>query len=464
MGDWIDDLLQKGEGLPGIGDAIQQLRMVYDIWRNEPANPQPTRDQASNLDDLFHEAQQLRDQFNESLITLRQKWSGNEAQAYLGPQVTAFQIEHDMEPGTTGKGYRLWNLLDQTTALLDYNAAAHHAGGDKLQQIQEMHGELNTDFMFALGTLGTMLATAPFPGVDVITDSAGAAALTAEAGEAAEDAIQLSRFMKLLKTVEEVAQVTKTYLPLIQMFAKATAIATIATVDLLALAYDLSNASSGDNNTLNPPIVPLPGPDLEQLSREFPDVLPNDIAALLEAGFSPDEIRAILRAGFTHAQIMALVGRIRLAQQNGTDLLGLTAEQIRQLALNIAAICNYSDPDHPNQEEQTREVGKIARELIGVVVAVEKPIYNPATGELLTRIDIETAHARIEVTLGSARGKLTQLLNYKVDNPENKQVILYVTGDISPRFVQQLEKDYGIHVVRSLPELLEYLKSLGGTI
>jgi hypothetical protein len=454
MGDWIDDLLQQGEKLPGIGDAIQKLQMVYDIWRNEPANPQPTRDQANNLNDLFQQAQQLRDHFNESLSNLRQKWSGNDAQVYLGPEVTAFEIEHAMEPGTTGTGYQLWNLLNQTTALLNYNAAAHDVGADKLRQIQEFHDELNTDFMIALGTLGMMLATAPIPGVDVVTDSVGAGAEIAEAGVAADDAIQLSRFMKLLKTVEDVVQdvtkVVKIYLPLIQFLAKAGAIATIATVTLLVLASIPSDSSEG-GNTLQPPVALSPGQqkDLEQLSQEFPDVSPDDIAALLEAGFSPDEIRAILKAGFTHAQIMALVGRIRLAQQNGTDSLGLTADQIRQLVLKVVAALN--SPDRKKQLE-----GQIARALIGDLVSFERKVYN-ANGVEIGEIDVETSNAIIEVTT-SPQGKLQQLLkelNNPLMNPTGKQVILY-----APKYSRQADQlfaSYGIKIVRSLQELMDYL-------
>lgn len=78
--------------------------------------------------------------------------------------------------------------------------------------------------------------------------------------------------------------------------------------------------------------------------------------------------------------------------------MGLTADQLGPLVLNIAATCNYADPAHPDQQKQAREVGKIARELIANLVAIEKPIYDLATGEELPRVDTETGHARIEVT------------------------------------------------------------------
>jgi hypothetical protein len=112
--------------------------------------------------------------------------------------------------------------------------------------------------------------------------------------------------------------------------------------------------------------------DWETLKLEFPNVNPNDIKDLLSAGFTPDAIRNILRAGFTHSQLQAIITRIRVAQKDphGTDQYGLTADQIRKLAEDVANAVNSPDPGKQLE-------GRIARALIGDLVSFNRKVYDP---------------------------------------------------------------------------------------
>ena len=189
--------------------------------------------------------------------------------------------------------------------------------------------------------------------------------------------------------------------------------------------------------------------------REFPSVSPDDIKGLFQAGFSADEIRAILKAGFTYAHIQTIINRIRIAKKDphGTDKLGLTDAQIRDLVNRVAAAVNSSD-------DQRRLEGLVARVLISRLFAFNREITDLATCEVIREIDVETSNAIIEVTTTDQR-KLRQVLdekNNKLINPKGKQVILYAP-DYSHAADQQFAK-HGIPIMRSLKDLFDYQRSL----
>ncbi|HZO70857.1 MAG TPA: hypothetical protein VFB60_01565 [Ktedonobacteraceae bacterium] len=196
--------------------------------------------------------------------------------------------------------------------------------------------------------------------------------------------------------------------------------------------------------------------DLQQLTREFPDVAPEDIKGLLLAGFTPDEIRAILRAGFTHSQIQAIINRVRIAQQDphGTDRQGLTVAQIRDLVMRVVAALNAPSA-------QTQLEGQVARAVIADLVSFQRIIHDPVTGEVVGEIDVETSTAIIEVTT-TPSGKLEQLLreqNNPLINPEGKNVILYGPDYSHLADLQFAEHD--IPIARNMQELFEELRLLG---
>ncbi|MDQ2716562.1 MAG: hypothetical protein M3Z08_16780 [Chloroflexota bacterium] len=197
--------------------------------------------------------------------------------------------------------------------------------------------------------------------------------------------------------------------------------------------------------------------DLKTLTEEFPNVSPDDIKALLLAGFSLDEIRAILKAGFTHAQIQAVITRIKTAQadQHGTDKQGLTVQQIRALVVKVATAVN--SPDKEKQQE-----GIVARALIADVVSFQRKVYD-ANGVEIGEIDVETSTAIIEVTT-TDQGKRQQVIKEQTDpliNPKGKQVILYAPN-YSPStggsFTMPGMPD--IPIIRKLKDLFDYLRRL----
>ncbi len=212
------------------------------------------------------------------------------------------------------------------------------------------------------------------------------------------------------------------------------------------------------------PAVPVPPQalnaiqqqELDTLIQEFPDVSPDDIKALLLAGFTPDEIRAILKAGFSHAQIQDIIHRIKTAQQDqhGTDKLGLTVPQIHDLVMKVVAALNS-----PSVEIQLE--GSVARTLIADVVSFQRKIYD-ANGTEVGEIDVETSTAIIEVTTEKGR-KLPQLLKDQSDpfiNPDGKEVILY-----APNYSHHSDvpfADHDIPIARTLKELFDELRLLSG--
>lgn len=205
------------------------------------------------------------------------------------------------------------------------------------------------------------------------------------------------------------------------------------------------------------PLPPQQEIDLETLVREFPYVSADDIKGLLLAGFTPDEIRAILQARFTHAQIQAIISRINAAQkdQHGTDKLGLTAAQIRDMVNRIAIAVN--SPDKEKQWE-----GEVAQSVIADVVSFQRKIYDPATGMVVGEIDVETSTAIIEVTTapGDKLGQLVKDQSNPDINPKDKNVVLYAPNYSHSADLQFAEHD--IPIIRTLKELFDELRLLGG--
>jgi hypothetical protein len=318
--DWIDSLLQKAEGIPVLGGIAHDLRIAYDVWSKEPANPQPVRNQAQNLDDLYNTAAQLRSQFNDSLLTLRQKWTGDAASAYLGPEITAFQVEHDMEPAFQGAGYNMWNHLNLITSLLDYNGTAHHKAADKLDKIQSLHGELNTQFLVAVGALGTAVATEEIPVVDIFTDVVGGGTAAVEAGDALATAEEIETTVQAVETVEEVAQTTRTASTLMKVVSVVVVTAMIADIALLpfAVSSNVDNPNGDQSGITYPPGIETDQQKLiyRTLFFEYGDSL---LAAYLaKSGLSLEECEALIQQ-FGLATVKKIANEPRCGGPNTFD-------------------------------------------------------------------------------------------------------------------------------------------------
>ncbi len=333
--DWIDDLLQKCEGLPVLGGIAHDLRFAYEILRVDPPDPQPVRNQTNALDNLHSRASALLSSYNESLLTLRQNWSGNVADTYFGPEVTAFEVEHDMEPSTTGVGYQLWNRFNQITSLLEYNHAAHQSAVDTLVQIQNLHGDLQTQVLEAAGLLLLDEGEAD-TGVGAVLD-VGTVPLTAErVGAAVETTDKIIEIGEEVKDVQAVGKAIKTGITLAQI-AKLVGGAIGAIVGAALLALLFSSDSSHPMNSLNPPatIGSLTDEQVSQLARQF-GVDENVIRELMKE--HPDwTLEDLRRYLFMYVRGFARkVGNLRtegLTLQDIDYLLaqGFTADQIAQL-------------------------------------------------------------------------------------------------------------------------------------
>src|SRR5579859_3375345 len=73
------------------------------------------------------------------------------------------------------------------------------------------------------------------------------------------------------------------------------------------------------------------------------------LGVLLKSDFTEQALRDMIIAGFTSADFGTLVNRIQTALKNGTDRPGdpdgLTVQQIRDFAVNIANALNSGNPD-----------------------------------------------------------------------------------------------------------------------
>ncbi len=280
--DWIDDLLEKAEGLPGLGGIAHDLRFAYEIMREKPPDPQPVRNQTSALGDLHGRATNLYNVYNEHLLKLRQNWSGEVADYYFGPQVTASQMEHDMEPSTTGAGYQLWNRFSQMTSLLEYNQAAHQSAVGVLEQLVDLSEELESDVYEAAGLLAADVATTATPGLEEL-DAIDVPITAERVGEAVQTARKVEEVGKLVKDVETVEKTIKTGITIAQLVKVVGTIGAIVGVVLLTFLLS-SDSSHGPTSALLPPpdtkISTLTDDDVRQLAQMF-GVSEADIRALM---------------------------------------------------------------------------------------------------------------------------------------------------------------------------------------
>lgn len=185
---------------------------------------------------------------------------------------------------------------------------------------------------------------------------------------------------------------------------------------------------------------------LQRLKRDFPDIPPETLKELLEAGFTEQEIRDMIRAGFTNVQFKTLLTRIQAAQANGTDQYGVTAAQLRDIATRVAAALNSGDKGRILE-------GRTALAVLNNIVAFQKKVIDPNTGQEITDIDVETSTAIIQVTTNK-KGKLDQTqttINNPWVNPTNKPVIVFAPN--YSRFGIPGLESTGAHYAKTLDDV-----------
>lgn len=320
--DWIDNVLQQAEGIPFLGGVAHDLRLAYDIWREDPPDPQPVQQQINNLDGYHNKASQLLSNFNESLLTLRQSWTGNDADFYFGPQVTAFQIEHDMEPTTTGAGYQMWQRLNQLTYTLDYNRAAHQKAHDTLTQIQDLHGQLQAQVWEAAGLLVADVAEAAIPGAEEL-DIATVPVTAEKVGEATSLASKIVQIARAFLSMDVVIMGVKFTVG--QLLAIAFVIGSIVGIPLVTFLV-LSNS----NNNASPPTASAE--QVKEISKRLSDAGVK--------GFTRKEIEQLLREGYTPDEIVAMLTARYLLQQGGIPVSLDTLKELAKKGLTPEEMVN----------------------------------------------------------------------------------------------------------------------------
>ena len=130
-----------------------------------------------------------------------------------------------------------------------------------------------------------------------------------------------------------------------------------------------------------------------------------------------------------------------------------TPDEIRKLVMRVTEACLSLDLE-------TNLKGQVGRELIGDIIAFQRRVIHPTTGQDFGEIDVETAKTLIEVTNESdgLLQKLRELKSNPLLNPEQKKVVLY-----APHYSPQAARDVveeGIPVIQSLERLSGYIKKV----
>lgn len=439
---WIEDTLAQAEGIPALGGFAHDLRTAYIIWRDDPVDPQVVHRQANNIDDLRKQGDDLVREFNDSLIALRPHWQsdpGGMAYKYLGPEVTAFQIEHDLEPVRSASnpetGWQLWQGLKDLTALLEYNGAAHHAAGDKLDKIVSLHNQLGDDVRNAVINLGAMVALAFVPGPDLL-DIPDAAVEADMVGTTLEAGYEVKTAVEITKDAAEIETTIKASLTIQQLIAAGVAIGTaLVGITLLAIVGISHLVGSNGNSATN--LGPYNQSDVDKLYQELGEkykISREDIERLLAEGFTPDEIRALVKAGYSPAKIKILMDaglthqQIVDAQKFGfkPDILVAFAKRTApadfvSIMTDILKDFNYTspNPDPAIAAQDTaahRFQAQVARDLLATLLNYEDD-------QVTTSFDIVTFKALIEVTL-QQDGKAGQILEYIRKDTAHKPIFL----------------------------------------
>lgn len=297
--DPIDDVLQfiESKHIPVLSGLAHDLRQAWETWRKTPVDPTPFFAQTENLKQLQAQARSLADELNTSRITLRAQWSGHMADVYLGPSVTPFEVEHDMEPNDTSVSFHHWQTLFSLSNNLAYNVGAHRALADKLKKIQSLHDTLNTQIKIAGAGLAVMVAEDAAPGLGELADAAEAPAEGAEIGAAVETSATIEETIVEETTEEEIQTEIETEgvpLPVLDTYTIALAMVVVG-VGILSISLAFLAAGTITNSAVT------------RVTQAVPGVNPQDVQELLDAGFTADELIQLLNAGYTIDQIKALL-------------------------------------------------------------------------------------------------------------------------------------------------------------
>lgn len=367
--DWIDDLLQKAEGLPLVGGIAHDLRFAYEIMRVDPPDPKTVQPQIDSLAGHHTKASQLLSAYNDSLLTLRQSWTGDVADYYFGPQVTAFQIEHDMEPSTVGAGYQLWNRFSQVTDVLDYSRAAHQSAHDTLVELVGLQSELETEVTESAVLLAADVEELA-PGEEEL--EALSIPITVErTGKAVETAQKVEKVGEEIKDLAEVEKVLQDGYRVARIAKIVGTIGAIVGVTLLPFLLS-SDSSSSPTNSLPPPntkISTLTDDQIQQLARTY--------------GVSEDDIRAIMAKypNMTLKQLEMLLSRWQAIRAKYPNLVGAAGSEQNLLLLYLDLSYDPAKGLSPKGLHEAEVVLDLAEQRLATGKGLRWPIKRDPSGD-----------------------------------------------------------------------------------
>ncbi len=315
---WVDDALnQLEQWFPDLKDPIETLRQGWDFVTGYYPDPAVLRTQRDTLSELHDRGQQLLSQYTESILSLQQSWQGNLANFYLPPSVTAFQVEHDMEPPDHSVSTRLSNNLLSLVQAFDHNSGTH---GHWANQFDSIRGKQTDARVSIVACVGGVAVTSFIP-------------VAGEAGDAAEITATSITIGSILN---DVAQLLKDARVVIVIVGAIGITATVAAVDQLVLPHILhssttSSGSAGSGSTA------LTDEDIQLIAEEYG--VPVEVVqqwAQMGLTFAEAELAAQLyQAGLTSAYDAARLARWALAN-------GITLAQVLELTLIWTQLCSIA--------------------------------------------------------------------------------------------------------------------------
>lgn len=195
--DWqVSELLNRLEHTVtgSVRDSIHTLQEGWDFVCATLPDPDILRSQGHNLDELHDQGRRLMAQYEESLIHLQQNWSGHMADMYLPPSVTAFQVEHGLEPTDAGAGSQLYNNLRTVVEAFSHNRDTHYDWGNRFHEMRDKQSDARWTIggMAALGLVETSF------GVGEVTDGPELAATAVRIGGILIDVERLLEMARLI--------------------------------------------------------------------------------------------------------------------------------------------------------------------------------------------------------------------------------------------------------------------------
>jgi hypothetical protein len=145
--------------------AAELMLMTYKITTVQVADVHVVRGQQHNLDELFRQAANYREQFQDGINTLRQQWQGPHASMYLPlvyPQYAEGTV-HDNSIAAVSQ-----SNFEQILSSFTHNRDVHESWANNYQEMLSVQGEVNSTLMTIAGSQFITVALQAVPVVDAL--------------------------------------------------------------------------------------------------------------------------------------------------------------------------------------------------------------------------------------------------------------------------------------------------------